>query len=376
MTSVLALFVAESAANILQRGLDLATTLGLPVTSWRTGDPTRSLYKYLATKLATTDLILAELAKSAFLSTATGDWLKILALEVYGVEVQEATYATGTLVLVNNGGGFYPREAGDLAFKSSITGKTYHSTTGGDLASGPGTTLELGFVADEAGSDSTLAEDELDTMVTTLLGVEIQSSTAAIGLDDQSDESIREQCRDSLGALSPNGPLDAYNFVAKDSELTGITSITRSFSINNEDGTVTCYIAGPTGNVTSPEVAAVQAAFDTWATPNCITATAVTAVAVTITVTATVAYTGSLSDDDLETLAADKLTAAVGRINIGGEKLTSSGGDDKGVAFSTLYNAIRGIDGITGVTFSAPTGDTLLDPDEVPVLGTVTLTVV
>jgi uncharacterized phage protein gp47/JayE len=63
-------------------------------------------------------------------------------------------------------------------------------------------------------------------------------------------------------------------------------------------------------------------------------------------------------------------------INIGGEKLTTSGGDDKGVAFSTIYNAIRGVSGITGVTFSAPTGDTLLDPDEVPVLGTVTLTVV
>jgi hypothetical protein len=47
-----ALLVVNTAATLYDRGLAIARVLGLPVTSWRTGDPTRSLYKYLATVLA------------------------------------------------------------------------------------------------------------------------------------------------------------------------------------------------------------------------------------------------------------------------------------------------------------------------------------
>ena len=43
---------------------------------------------------------------------------------------------------------------GDLVFKSTASGKTYTSTTGGTLARGPGTTLTVTVVADEPGSDS------------------------------------------------------------------------------------------------------------------------------------------------------------------------------------------------------------------------------
>lgn len=373
--SVLALFVAQTADSILSLGLSLALTLGLPVSSWRTGDPTRSLYKYLAVKLANVDGVVAELAKSAFLSTASGDWLKILALEVYGVTAQDATFATGQVTLVNGGGGYYPREAGDLAFKSSITGKTYHSTSAGILNSGPGTTLTVDFVADEAGSDSTLAPDELDTMVTTLLGVTIQSSTQAIGLDDQDEDSIRTQCKDSLGALSPNGPADAYRYVARNSDLTGITTITRALAVPDAGAlTVTVYVAGAGGSVTPTEVTAVQRALDAWATPLTVTATAVSASGVTVNMTMTVAYSGGLSDADLTTKIRAQLTAALAAINIGGSALTTGG---SGVPRSALIAAIfKAAPEITAVDLTVPAGDTALLSNQVPVLGSTTVTVV
>lgn len=392
MISVLTLFVAESADTIFKLGLELAQALGLPVTSWRTGDPTRSLYKYLAVKLATVDQTVANLARSAFLSAAVAaanagvpgakEWLKILALEVYGVTPQEATYATGTVTLVNNGGGFYPREAGDLAFKSTITGKTYHSTSAGTIASGPATTATFDFIADEPGSDSALAADELDELVTKLLGVEVQSNTAAPALDEESADSIAERCNDSLGALSPNGPLDAYRYVAKNSELTGLTTITRAISIDNEDGTVTVFIAGPAGAVTGGEVTTVQDAIDTWATPNCVTATVFSATAVVLDVDATVAYTGSLSDEELEELMIDKVTEALGKIDIGGEKLIADAGEAKGIAYATIYQAVKSIDGVTSVTLTIDLGsgpvsvDIELEPNQVPTIGDLTLTVV
>ena len=49
---VTSLFIVKTAAEIFALGREVAQALGLPVTSWRTGDPTRSLYKYLAEVLA------------------------------------------------------------------------------------------------------------------------------------------------------------------------------------------------------------------------------------------------------------------------------------------------------------------------------------
>ena len=51
MPSLASLIVAETKAEIYARGLAMATALGLPVTSWAPGDPTRSLYFYLAETL-------------------------------------------------------------------------------------------------------------------------------------------------------------------------------------------------------------------------------------------------------------------------------------------------------------------------------------
>lgn len=384
--SVLGLFTAETATRIFNVGLDLAKIVGLPVTSWRTGDPTKALYKYVATKLASVDLTVANLARSAVLSVLTqaaaaGDagalaWLKVVALEQFGIEAQEATFAASAagfgVTLTNGGGGNYPIDPGDLTFKSSSTGKTYHNTTGGTLAPGPGTTILLEFVADEAGSDSTVAPDEIDEMVTTRLGVTITASAAAVGLDEESPDSIYQQCKDSLGALSPNGPLDAYRYVARNSDLTGITSVTRAEAIDNEDGTVTIYIANASGSATGDEVTAVQSAIDTWATPNCVTAIVESAVGVTINTVATVAYGGSLSDEDLETAIANKISTELAALRIGGALLV---GGDKGVARDLIIAAIRSVTGVTAVSLVTPAADTLLDLDEVSVPGTCAITV-
>lgn len=388
LINVTALFTAETADKILAKGLTIAKSLGLPVTSWRTGDPTRSLYKYLAVKLASVDSTVANLSRSAFLSAlveaaksgddAAKEWLKIVALEVYGVEAQEATFAEGTITLENTGGGFYPVEAGDLTFKSTITGKTYHNTSGPRDEDGnpvdaitAGSTVVFDFTADEAGSDSTVAADEIDSMVTTLLGVEIVSNTAAVADDEQSPESIEEQCKDSLGALSPDGPADVYRYVARNSDLTGITTITRAFTVDNEDGTVTVYIAGASGSVPGGDVTAVQDAFDQWATPNCVTATAVSATGVTIDVDATVAYSGTLNHTELVAAITAAISSALAEIDIGGDPLTTG---DNGVALDMIVAAIRSIDGVTSVAMTDPTANTLLDPNEVPILGTVAIT--
>lgn len=277
--SVGALFSVATVESLFALGIEVAKALGLPTTSWRAGDPTRSLYKYLAEVLASLESVSAEFVKAGFLSSATGDWLKILASEVYGLDSDdfEATYATPTVTVTNTGGGLYAVEVGDLTFKASTSDKTYHNTNALTLSAGGIEIFEL--VADEAGSDSSVAPNEVDEMVTQLLGVVVNSSTAAVATDSISEEEIRELCTLTLGALSPDGPGDAYEYVARSRELTGVTEVTRARAIGNPaTGLVAVYVATSSGPATAPMVTAVQSAVDQWATPLCTTATVAPAV--------------------------------------------------------------------------------------------------
>ncbi len=272
MATLASLISAETKAQIYARGLALAEFLGVTTTSWVVGDPTRSLYHFLSEVLEILEISVAGFFGSAFLDYAEGDWLTIVAKQVFNVDRVEATYASTTITLTNGGGGLYVLEAGDSVFRDTSTGKTYTSTSGGTLASGVGQTLSLDITADEAGSDSSAGAGDIDDLVTTLLLVTCTNATAAVGLDEESDASLRDRCRAKLGMLSPNGPATAYDFVVRDSTLTGVSDITRSRTLSDSaTGDVITYVAGASGSVAGASVTAAQAAVERWATPLCIT---------------------------------------------------------------------------------------------------------
>jgi uncharacterized phage protein gp47/JayE len=215
-TSLTSMLIQRSKAAIYASGLAIADGLGLTTTSWQAGDPTRSLYHFLADSIATLEELVAGFVTSGFLDYAKGAWLTVLAKQVFNVDRIEATYASTPVTLTNGGGGFFDPGVGDVVAKSSTTNKTYTCTTAGTLPSGPGTTLVLDFTADEPGADSTALAGEIDTLVTSMLGVTCSNTLAALGLDEESDDALRERCRAKLGTLSPNGPRDAYDFVVRD----------------------------------------------------------------------------------------------------------------------------------------------------------------
>jgi hypothetical protein len=359
--SVLSLFTAETAANILNLGLDVAKLVGLPVTSWRSGDPTRSLYKYLATVLASLEGVYSEFIRAGFLSSASGDWLTVLAWEVYGVERTEASFATATITLTNGGGGFYPIDPGDLTFRATSTGKTFHNTTAGVLSAGA--TVVFDFEADEAGSDSSVAVDEIDELVTTLLGVVVDSNTAAVAQDEQSEDALKEQCRSTTGALSPDGPPDAYEFVVRNPELTGVTEITRAATLHDSTtGEVTVFVASPTGPVSGGSVTAAQDAVEIWATPLCVTPTVQSVTTLSIDVTATIV------GDDIPAGAEDTIRDAL-EVFFAGVDV-----DGSGVAVSKIIKLIHDtIVQINSVTVTVPAADVVLAIGEAPVVGTVSI---
>lgn len=378
MTTLASLLIEETKAQIYARGLALATSLGLPVTSWVTGDPTRSLYHFVSEILSILEPNVAGFIASGFLEHAEDDWLTLLAKQFYNVDRVEATYANAVVTLTNGGGGLYVIDVGDVTLKSSTSGKTYTNTSGGTLASGPATTLDLDFTADEAGADSSALATEIDEIVTSMLGVTCSNALAAVGLDAELAESVRERCRAKLGTLSATGPRDAYDFVVRDSDLTGVTDITRSRTIaDSTTGDVTVYVAGPSGAVAGASVTAAQAAVEEWAAPLCVTPTVANCSAVAVAVTYTLWLYDSVGEtaSDIEDAVAASLEAMFAARPIGGDIIApaTTGKLYQSLIASTIRetypsHAFR-------VTVTAPSGDTSLAINEVAALGTVTATI-
>jgi hypothetical protein len=375
--SLASLILTETRAAIYNYALGIATGLGLPVTSWQVGDPTRSLYHVLSAKLEAFESNISGYIKSGFLDHATGVWLKVLAEQVYGVAVPPATYAETTVVLTNASTNLYIIDAGDLTFASSVTGKTYRNTTGGTLAVGPATTLSVTVVADEAGSASSAGAAEITRLVTALDGVTCTNATAAVGIDEQDESVTIQQCKDMQDATSPDGARGAYAYFARNPDYGGTSAITRVRTYGDSTtGIVTMYLAGPSGGSSAADVALAQLAIVTWCTPLCITPIVSAATNVTIPVTYSLWLYKSCNKTVAEVRAdvATALGVLFSERPIGGD-VVAPATTGKIYQSDILATIVKAIPEGFRASVSAPSGDTALTAGQVAVLGTVTGTI-
>lgn len=359
------LFAYMTAREFLASMIETARALALPVTSWRVGDPTLTAYTWLSEQLTTRDAAAAALGEAAWLSTAPPGYDTIVASEVYGIEREGATYAQPSVTVTNTGGGSYVIEPGMLRTKATSINKTYHSIGDSPVTLDPGGTATFLCEADEAGSASSVIANEIDAFVApALLGLEIVSSTAAAARDEQSAAALRDACLDSLGALSPNGPDDAYEFVATRAELTGVDDI--AFARANGDsttGAVVTYVAGASGLVASASKTAALAAILKWATPKGHTPTVLDATPYPVAVTAT-AY-GELPAD-FETRISSAIVAAISAMKISDGTLVIARS-----AFDAAAHAA--VPALTRFVVTLPTTDALVPLGGKPYPSTITI---
>lgn len=364
--NILNLFTRETADKILSRGLAVAKAIGLPVTSWRNGDPTKSLYHFAADFFDAQEQRNTEFAKSGFMSTAEGDWATLHARDMYGVSRQGAGYATPTVTLRNNGGGVFDMAPGDLRVLCTATNKTYTNTDNPGVL-GPGAQFTYALIADEAGAASSVGQNEIDDFVSpagmATYNVAIVSSTSAAAQDEQSVPELRDQCGDTLGALSPNGPPDAYEKVCKDPKLTGTTEINRAQAQGDDDtGEVIVYVASAAGAVTSPSVAAAQAACRKWSTPLCLRPTVVSAAVAAVNITA------QISGPNIPATYQAAINGELGKLFVG---LPIGATVYRSRLIAAIHDAVPQI---SSVNLIAPALDVVLTADSVPILGVLSIT--
>lgn len=354
---------------------------GASTTSWKSGAVVRTLITGTAIVLAASSQLQAAIAKSGFLALATGDWLTLVAFYVYGVTRDIGSFASGYITLDNTGGGVYSGAIGDLVVTNTTTGKSYRNTAAFSIGS-----METGVIvaveALELGADSTAAPGDIDAFETVLLGVTVSNAAALVGTDEEDDATLRLRCLEKTGTLSPNGPRDAYAYVARSTlDSTGAAiGVTRVRTIADGVGGVDVYLATGSGGVTgtvgdeTTDLGAIDAAIQEMAAPLAITATVQTATALAVAVTYELWLldTITLTESEIDDAIALALTTYLSAVPIGGYIISPASGR---IYVSALESVIgSAVEGVIEVVVTAPAADIAVDVDEATVAGTITAT--
>lgn len=389
------LVVPVTQPEALASELSIAVTVGLPTTAWQPLGISRAILWIDGQIISSYSSTVALMAQGAYGATASKmvdvngnpitEWMDLRGTDQYNVSRIPATYAScpSSSFAVTNAGGasFGPYAPGQLHFSNPVTKKTYKNSATVTIA--PNATTPVALVADEIGAASTSGPGTVTSIVApSLANCTCTNSGSVIGSDAESNAAYYQRCLVKLGALSPNGPAEAYDFVSKsildstqrfyNAALT--QPITKTVQITSP-AVVQNYVANAAGAPSGPDVAIVDAAIQRWAVPLGTTATNSAAANHTIGIGYTVYVPTSLgyTAPQVETAISDALAVYFETIPIGG--LTDAAPHI--VPWSALLSIIRtAIPGITSVTLASPSADVTILDTEVAVLGTISPTVV
>lgn len=273
--------------------------MGIPADKWKQGGVASTILTIVAQMFAAFQNLIVQGIGSAFLPTATGGWLTLVALNVFNVARITATFATGNLTLTNSGGGTFTFAAEAAQFQDSATSKTYVNSASFTLL--PSSSLTIPITAMEIGTASNAIIGGVDTIVTSMLSVSCTNTAPVLGTDDESDTALRARCVAKLGSLSVRGPRNAYSYAVLSALNAGVpVNINRvAVNVTPATGTVNVYMASPSGPPTTGDFAAAEANVEAIARPD--------AVSVLYFAASTVPYTAHIT---VWTLAVPGLAAA------------------------------------------------------------------
>lgn len=334
------LFTAKTAPEIRADMVADLISLGVPADQWRSGGVASTILTVASMAMALFSTIVVGLIKGFFLPTATGGALRLLAYYIYGVTVRDASFATGNVTLTNSGGGIYNVAAGGYTCLNSSTNVTY--TNDAAFSLGANTSVSVSVIATTAGSAGNAAPGAINANVTSLLGVTVTNASALVGLDEPTDEAIRQECLDRLGALGNRGVRVAYAYavqVATNSVTGQPVNINRwSITSSSPTATVTTYVASPSGVPDSNDVTGVATSIEANARPEGVTAvvSAVTAVPYTRSITVWCKMPDAVGAAQTKTAIDSALVSFISTYPIGG--ITANDDANPSVTLTGLFS--------------------------------------
>jgi uncharacterized phage protein gp47/JayE len=358
------------------------TLLGTDVTSWKSGSVVPAIVTGVSVVAGALSSSISYLANSGFVRSATGAGLDLKSEGDYNVTRIPSTFAKGNVLVQNVSGGVYALSPGDLIVANPTTGKEYANTQSVTIGAGE-VNLSIEVQAVESGSASTSGSGQITQLVTSLNGVSLSNPTALVGQDAESDYDYRRRCLESIGAISPNGPADAYSYVARTATRNADGSaigVTRVREVKDLSGHLTVYCATATGGVPGTvgdpdtDLGKIQSEFDLLCEPLCVDsmATAATEKVVPVAYQVWMYNDSGMTEADITGKIATKLAQWFSARPIGGDIISANG-----YVFHSQLQAEIGdeIDEIFRVAVVSPSADVAILGNEVPVLGAITATI-
>lgn len=336
----------------------------LPTTAWQPGSTPLSLLASEADPLADLSQLIAKIAASGLLESATGDWLTLLAWNVYGLRRNQATPTLGFVRLTNSGSSPQTIAVGQL-WLSDAVGHRYTNTAGGTLAASG--TLDLPVQAEQLGAAYNVAQATIIAMVTPLPGVSCSNPvdwltrTGAVpGTDEESDDLLRQRCRARWSALGVGATVATYRLWAR----TADPAVQQVAVIQDGivPGQVDVYIAGAAGAPLSGGIVAEVDAYIRPRMPVCTALLVASATAHAITVTATV-YVSTAKMAAAKAAIEAALTSYFNNAPIGGYSTPLA---PNVISAEKIIGLITGPDGVVDALVTSPTVNVTLGATEVP----------
>lgn len=357
------LTAGQTLDEVRQQYLDALAAAGFPVTSWRSGDVARTLYEIEARalyELSRSGGVIPQIASGGLLSTATGDWLTLLAREVYALGRNPAVATKGTVRLTCSAdAGPYSITPGQLWF-ATAAGLRFNAANATIVTLASGGTLDITVQAEAPGQAYNVANGTIATLLTPLAGVTCSNPDPGSGtwittqgVDEEPDSALISRCQARWPESGYGSPSASYDLWARTADPT----ITRTNVIASAAvaGEVDVYVAGTSGPAGSPAVTAAQT-YITARAPLTAVPVVVAATASAITVTATL-YGKSQYQTAAMASASFALQAFFASLPIGGT-----------VYRAAIIEALMGPTGIENVALSAPSGDATLTTSQVATL--------
>lgn len=384
MTWIVLLTVVTT-AELQTQILNAMTAANLPTSAWQKNGIWQNIIQWFAAMLQLVYAVLNDIARGAFLDTATDQALIDLGTYTYGTAYRGKTFATGTITLLNASGSQIDEPAEALAFEKLADTTITYKNSAAIVGWLNGTELTIDLVCDKAGTIGNVAAASGPMnigMVTTIVGVSIVSHSAMVGQDDQDQEAYRVLCRKRASSLSPRGGDGAYEWVALNLYTDGAIIDAQNpdptktaMNINrvrvegdNADGTVELSLASPSGAVDGTEFTNAVAALNQYVVPSGTVLVASNCTTVSVDVTATITLRKGSSSAGVQAIAEQALTDYFPTSSIGGDDGFITIDELRGVLFRVASN-------VHGVSISLPAADVALTNTQVAIAGTMAVTV-
>ncbi len=337
------LFTPLSAEDIRAKMVVELLILDVPADKWRKGGVASSILTVASIILSMFSFIIATVIQGFFLPTSSGVGLKALAFYVYGVDVPEATFATGNVTLTNAGGGVYSQAVGTYSVSNPTTGAVYTNAEAFVLSAT--STATVLFRASDIGSAGNSVPGAVTNQVTGLIGVTVSNPTAFVGTDSPNDAAIRLLCTNKLASLSVRGVRTVYAYAiqtATNPTTLGAVNINRwSITESSHLGTVALVVASASGVVAADDLTGIRTRIEEVARPSGVGVTVTAAVdeIYAPTITIWVSAPAGSSSVAIKAIIDTAISDFISVYPIGGV----TAGDDDNLSFTGLFG-----EGVTG----------------------------